>query len=187
MAELSIDLWAVTEINISGVPQVVVSTSRDQAISHFMEMAYLFAHAAPDQRFKVVGDDDDASLTGLHLIWDNESAPWCVASLTRPGSIGSDPGWAPTERGAKEFTAIAAEIQAALELKAGKLDQAEIERLSFSSAAMALGRPLAVEMLDPEEPSDEPKPVTRARAKKIWDEMKSVRQYIQMLGRITAG
>jgi hypothetical protein len=98
MAELSIELWAVTEVDISGVARTAVSTSRDQAIAHFLQLAYLFAHAAPDQQFKVVGNDYDAALTGLHLIWASEAGPLCVASLTRPGSIGAEPGWAPRSR-----------------------------------------------------------------------------------------
>ena len=186
MAELSVELWAVTEIDISGVPHIAVSTSRDQAISHFLQLAYLFAHAAPDQTFKVVGDDFDAALTGLHLIWDSEAGPLCVANLTRPGSLGSEPGWAPAERGNKEFSAIAAEIQAALDLAAGDLDPAEVERLGYSSAAMALGGGLAEEMLDHEHPSDA-KPVSKTHAKKIWKEMGSVRQYVQMLARVSGG
>jgi len=183
MPELDIELWAVTEIDISGVPHIAVTSSRDQAISHFFQMTYLFVHAAPEQKFRVIGDDDDAALTGLHLIWDHEAGALCVASLTRPGSIGSQPGWAPVERAKKEFTEIAAEVQAALDLTAGKLAPNEVERLSFSSAAVALGRELAEEMLANERSADI-KPVTPARAKKIWAEMAGVRQYVQMMARI---
>ena len=186
MPELNIELWAVTQIDISGVPQLAVTSSRDQAISHFLKMVYLFAHAAPDQKFKVIGDDDDAALTGLHLIWDHEAGALCVASLTRPASIGSEPGWAPLERAKKDFADIAEEIQAALDLTAGKLAPDEVERLSFSSAAMALGRELAAEMLAEERQADI-KPVTQARAKKVWTEMAGVRQYIQMMARVRAG
>lgn len=183
MTELNIELWAVTEIDITGVPHIAVTSSRDQAISHFFQMTYLFAHAAPDQKFKVIGDDYDAALTGLHLIWDHEAGALCVASLTRPGSIGSEPGWEPVKRERKEFAEIAEEIQAALDLTAGKLAPDEVERLSFSRASMALGRALAEEMLA-EEQSAEIKPVTQARAKKIWAEMAGVRQYVRMMARV---
>lgn len=185
MADLEIELWAVTHVEISGVAHTAVTTSRDQAISHFFQQVYLFVHAAPDQKFRVIGDDYDAALTGLHLIWELEDGAISVASLTRPASIGSESGWEAVKRSNKEFSEIAAEVQAALDMTAGKLDAEEIERLSFSSAAMALGRDLAEEILSGEQ--EDIKPVTQARAKRIWAEMAGVRQYVRMMARVCGG
>lgn len=179
---LSADIFVVTVVDISGVPHSVISTSRDEAISYFMSQAYLFAHAAPDQVFRVIGDDFDASLTGLHLIWDaGESGAVAVVSLTRPGSIGSNPGWVAPDHSEKPFTQIGDAIDLALRSNAGSLDASEVRRLQFSRAAMAMRRSLADEMLHTELESEDRPKVTEADAKRVWKEMAAVDQFVQMM------
>lgn len=180
MADLKIELWAVTETDLSGVTHVSVTSSRDEAVSHFMLSVYLFKHAAPDQNFVVVGDDYDAALTGLHLIWRSEDISISVASVTRPASIGSNPGYIPFETGEKSFVDLADEMNAAAAHVHGKLDPEEIERLKFSSAAMAMERYLAEALIEPDE-SIEHKKVSQAKAKRMWTAMKGVDQYVSMM------
>lgn len=186
MAELCIELWAVTKTDLSGVSHVAVSSSRDQAVSHFMQTVYLFIHAAPDEKFTIVGDDWDAALTGLHLIWESEKATICVASLTRPGSIGSNPGYAPPAMSKRSFVDIADELKAAIAFGSNSLSPNDIERLKHSSAAMVLGRFLAEELLVPDESVDHKK-VSLATAKRMWSSMGSVDQYIQMTAVVRSG
>lgn len=141
------ELWVVSQTDMSGVARTVVSTSRSQAIAHFLRCVYLFMHAAPQDKFRVLGDDRDAVLAGLHLIWEREDVSLCVASLTRPGVIGSDPDWSPTNRETGAFSVLAGEIQAAINLHAGKLDPAEVEQLSHSRAASILYGAITEEMI----------------------------------------
>ena len=180
MADLKIELWAVTKTDLSGVTHVSVTSSRDEAVSHFMHSVYLFMHAAPDQRFVVVGDDYDAALTGLHLIWTSDDVSISVASVTRPASIGSNPGYVPFMTADKPFVDLADEMNAAIAQVHGKLDVREIESLKFSSAAMAMGRYLAEELVEPDD-SIEHKKVSQAKAKRMWTDMKDVDQYVSMM------
>lgn len=180
MTDLKIELWAVTQTDLSGVTHVSVTSSRDEAVSHFMHSVYLFKHAAPDENFVVVGDDYDAALTGLHLIWKSDDVSISVASVTRPASIGSNQGYVPFFTGEKSFFDLADEMNAAIALVHGKLDPEDVERLKFSSAAMAMGRYLAEALIEPDE-SLEHKKVSQAKAKRMWTGMKDVDQYISMM------
>ena len=179
MADLSIELWAVTETDLSGVTHVAVTSSRDEAVSHFMQSVYLFMHAAPEQKFIVVGDDADAALTGLHLIWKGDELDTSLASVTRPASITSKPGYVPFAAGDASFADVAAEINAAIELNHGRLEPHEIRQLAHSSAAMTLFTPLAEELSKLGE-TVEHKKVSKAKAKRMWAAMRDVDQYISM-------
>lgn len=185
MTDLNIELWAVTNTDLSGVTHVSVTSSRDEAVSHFMQSVYLFLHAAPEQHFVIVGDDYDAVLTGLHLIWKSDDFAISVASLTRPSSIGSNPGYLPFKTSDKSFVDLADEMNAAILQVHGKLESDEIDRLKFSSAAMALGQYLADELLKPDE-SVEHKKISHAKAKRMWTAMKDVDQYISMMAVVRA-
>jgi hypothetical protein len=188
MANLSVEMFAVTVVDLSGVSHVAVTTDRDQAISHFMLQAYLFAHAAPDQTFRVVGGDVDAALSGLHLIWDRkDGAAVELASLSIPGSIGASPGWVAPDYAKKSFFEIGSSLDAALRQHEGKLEPAEVERLRNSRAAFALGRPLAEVLISPDDADQAPIKVSQATAKRTWDAMASVDQYVEMLARVTGG
>ena len=57
-------------------------------------------------------------------------------------------------------------IHAAIALEHGKLEPEEIERLKFSSAAMAMGRYLAEALIEPDD-SIEHKKVSQAKAKRM--------------------
>ncbi|BDB30500.1 hypothetical protein Tamer19_42740 [Cupriavidus sp. TA19] len=173
------ELWIVSVVDLSGVPKSVVSPSRDEATSQFLHLAYLFVHATPDQRLRVVGDDEDAALTGMHLIWDSDDGgAVCLVSLTRAAVVRSAPGWSAAYRQNQTFASIAAEAQAALDATAGHLDPREVDRLSRSSAVFALNRPLAPLLVAGDE-RDVP-PIELARARSVWEEMKAVDQYIEM-------
>ena len=185
MADLTIELWAVTNTDLSGVTHVSVTSSRDEAVSQFMHSVYLFMHAAPDQRFMVVGDDYDAALTGLHLIWKSDDVSISVASVTRPGSIGSNPGYVPFMTTERSFVDLADEMNAAIAQVHGKLEPEEIERLKFSSAAMAMGRYLAEALIETDE-SIEHKKISQAKTKRMWTAMKDVDQYISMMAVVRA-
>lgn len=182
MAEIKVDLWVVTTVDISGVPHVAVTSSRDDAISNFLQITYLFIHAAPNEKFTVVGDDFDAALTGMHLIWEMDGAPLCVASVSRPASIGNQEGYVPEERDKKNFVDLATEIQAAINMMTGRLDKKEIEKLQHSSAVLHLVHSMAETMIEDERSDRENRveAVSPRKAKKTWSEMAEVRQYLQM-------
>jgi hypothetical protein len=99
------------------------------------------------------------------------------ASVTRPASISSKPGYVPYETGDASFVDLAKEMNAAIAQNHGRLDPQEIERLKHSAAAMALGAPLAKSLLDSEESE---KKISQAKAKRMWSAMKGVQQYISM-------
>lgn len=174
----NIDLYAITTIDLSGVANVVLATSRDQAISHFMQITYLFAHAASDERFRVVGDDEDASLGGLHLIWETEDNAIEVASLTRPGFVEPQDGWISPKYAQKSFVTIAQALDTALHSAAGTLPPAEVARLRNSRASFALHRPLAGEILSGWAALNLPGQVSPAAAKQAWESMASVKQFV---------
>lgn len=179
-------VFAVTTTDFSGVSHTTITRSRDTALASFFEMTYLLVHAAADGRFTVVGDDDDAVLTGLHLILgDGQENSACVLSLTTPGRVVDEPGSISLRKAGQTFTQIASEIQSAIDLHAGKLDEAEVERLKFSEAAFLLGTLLAEEMLNDARDAKSAQPApSETTAKRTWKEMTLVRQSVVMTARV---
>ena len=175
--------WCVTMNDISGVPGVVIAPSRKVAIEHFMQTVYLFLHAAPDQLFRVIGNDDDAALAGLHLVMNVGEAWVCLAALTRPGEIDPDCDLATEAGNAQSFVASASLIQSAIELTQGSLEVNEVERLSHSVAMLKVYRPLAdifakeVEEVGETQSQEE-------KAIKTWDDMASIRHMVSLTATI---
>ena len=132
------DIWCVTTIDCGGLPTTVLANSRDDAVSHFYHLTYLFLHAAPDMDFMVVGNDDDAALAGLHLLIKTEEGHIPVLSLTKPGQLEKLKGSTIRRHGDRPFVEIAGDLQLVIEDKAGNLSQKDIDGLSRSGPAYAL-------------------------------------------------
>lgn len=174
--------WLVVENDLTGVPHVVASNDRAIAINYFLGVVYLHMHAAPNESFKVVGDDVDAALSGLHLLMQLDDSWVCMAALTQPALIEPQEDYDTLAANAPDFASTAMLIQGAIENNHGKLDQATVEKLSHSLAAMHIYRPLA-DIIASEEADDcvQPAPeVQRTDIENTWRDMGRVKHMISM-------
>ena len=168
------DVWSITMTDDSTYPHVTQAIGRDNAIAAFMSQAYMFVHAHKGT-YSVVGEDNDAGLTGLHLIFQPENVDdvtICAVSLASPMWIESQDGYKAPAWGDLELVGIAAHLQSAIDNT--KPSQTERNRLKVCEAALNWPRRLAEELLDGRTSGFE---VSPAEGRRIWKEMGQVRQW----------
>jgi hypothetical protein len=116
------DVWSITLTDISGFPHVEIAQGRDQAIAAFMSLAYMFVHAHEGE-YRIVGEDDDVSLSGLHLLFTPKEleTPLCVVSLAAPMVVSSQEGYSVPALIPPEFRDVAQYLQTAIEKNKPKI------------------------------------------------------------------
>lgn len=180
---MSKKVWVVSMVDRGGLPHSTIASNRDDAVSAFMVQAYMFLHSFPEAAFRIVGDDNDATLSDLHCLMQLEQERLCVVSMTSPGIVGPQPdspthcwGDAPVR-----FVQIAADIEAAVANHQSAISAEERKRLSCSSVAVFFPRNGAEALIEGAQEDDEPADKFSAdRAAQVWNAMGQVRQFVYL-------
>ena len=173
------ELWVVSLVDLGGLAHSSIAKNRDDAISAFMSHVYMFVHSFPEAAFRIVGDDEDATLTGLHCLMRLEEEWLCVISMTSPASIQPQPGSSTFPWGDARFVQIAADIQTAVAKHQSLVSAEERARLSRSIVAILFTRNGAEALIEGAQENSEPTDkISADRAAKVWNAMGRVRQFV---------
>lgn len=184
MPELQRDLWSVTTVDISGFPTVTLAYGADDAISAFLHNTFIFVHLLPDANFRVVGEDDDAALSGLHLIemGDGDSTSTCLLSLTKPACIELQEGIKGYQcQGEPEFAKIGSELDATVAYYNGRLKESDRTPFIKSHIAFRFFKPMSQAILEGAPPRHH---IDVERMNILWRIMKQIRLWINFKAKI---
>ncbi|SRR5581483_3165018 len=175
------ELWVVSLVDFGGLAHSTIAKNRDDAVAAFMSHVYMFVHSFPEAAFRIVGDDDDAALTGLHCLMRLEKEWLCVISVTSPGVIEPQPGSTTFPWGDARFVQIAADIEGAVAKHQSLVSAEERERLRRSTVAVLFPRNGAEALIEAAQENDEPADkVSAHRAAQVWNAMGRVRQFVHV-------
>jgi hypothetical protein len=169
------DLWSITTTDFSGFPTVTLAIGMNNAIATFLQNSFMYVNLLSEAVLRVVGEEDDAALSGLHLIaeGDKNSDPTCLMSLVRPQMVELQEGISPFEMSTPpHFVRLGLDLDATLAYFKGRIKETDRIKCVKSLIAHQLMHPFAKEILKGAKPRQH---VSDEKMNRLWDYMQSVR------------